>query len=137
MIDVIPAVLAILKADSIFMAAIQNRLFHEKSEQPATIQDTFKPDTIVYAISGQHTEGIEGTTYPWIQRVSVDCRGARSSETAAIAGHVYRILENFQGTIGQSLIQGCHPVSDVASSDDTSGIKSRVIDFRITHAPAA
>lgn len=131
--DVIPAVLAILAADAPFMAAIGNRLYYARALQTGK---PVYPDVLVYAVTGAHTEGLGGTSPPWTQRVSVDVRGDNAQQVGAVTDHVYRILENFRGPSGQSVIEWCAPVSDVASLDDTSGLDSRVVDFRVTHHPA-
>lgn len=133
MIDVIPSILALLAADAPFMASIGGRLYYAKATQ---LQAPIYPDVIVYAVTGASTQGLAGTSPPWTQRVSVDVRGENAQEVGTITEHVYRVLDNYQGTVGRLTVQWCHQVSDVSSSDDTSGINGRVVDFRVTHHPA-
>lgn len=135
MIDIIPVVLKMLGDDAQFMAAVGGRLYYMNAPNPVP-NTAYLPDAIVYPVTGTPSEGLRGTGPPWTQRVAIDVRSENAGAVGPIMVHVYRILENFTGTVGQSVIQWCAPVSDVPSSDDTSGINGRVVDFRITHHPA-
>ncbi|ACB80835.1 hypothetical protein Mpop_2680 [Methylorubrum populi BJ001] len=122
---------ALLRADQQLSAVVGDRVYFLDAEQLGDY-----PDIIQYPSSGAPAETIEGAAPPWTRRISIECRGTTYAEAHRVGEHVLRILNNRVGLADDENIQACRVVSDVPLADDTSSIKRRVLDFRITHSPA-
>lgn len=122
----------LLQADADLRALVHGRIYFLDAEQAQPY-----PDIIQYPSAGAPvSETLDGAAPPWTRRISIECRAQSYAEAHAVGDHVLRVLNNRVGAVGAENIQACRVVSDVPLADDTSSIKRRVLDFRVTHSPA-
>lgn len=120
----------ILAADTGLRALIGERIWF--NDAPPT---TTYPDVIQYPSSGIPTETLDSAGPPYTRRLSIECRGQTYESAHAVGEEVLRVLNNRVGVYGDENIQACRVVSDMPDADDTSSIKRRILDFRVTHSP--
>lgn len=124
------AVAFLLKGDQQLKALIGDRVWF--ADAPAS---TTYPDIIQYPSSGVPTETLDAAGAPFTRRLSIECRGKTYLSAHQAGEHVLRILNNRVGVVGDENIQAMRLVSDLADADDTSSLKRRILDFRVTHSP--
>jgi hypothetical protein len=110
-------------------ALVGNRIYWQQA-----LQNAEYPHIVLKDIANSLTPTLDSTRGPSARRVSIECRAPTYLVAENIGELVLQRLEPFRGTYESLLFTAIIPVSDVALFEDTSGVHSRAIDFRVHYS---